>query len=65
MRHPARLAKMNVASARDSGNAALFAGVVGLAKSGFKQSLRYALSPNGHWRANLANRFRELYHEYF
>ena len=65
MPHPARLAKMNVASSRASGNAALFAGVVGLAKSGFKQSLRYALSPNGHWRANLANRFRELYHEYF
>lgn len=64
-RHPARLAKMNVASARSPGNAALFAGVVGLAKSGFKQSLRYALSPDGHWRANLLNRFKELYHEYF
>lgn len=64
-RHPARLAKMNVASARNPGNAALFAGVVGLAKSGFKQSLRYALSPDGHWRANLVNRFKELYHEYF
>ena len=64
-RHPARLARMNVASARSPGNAALFAGVVGLAKSGFKQSLRYALSPDGHWRANLASRFRELYHEYF
>ncbi len=64
-RHPARLAKMNVASARSPGNAALFAGVVGLAKSGFKQSLRYALSPDGHWRVNLANRFKELYHEYF
>ena len=64
-RHPARLAKMNVASARSPGNAALFAGVVGLAKSGFKQSLRYSLSPDGHWRANLLNRFRELYHEYF
>ncbi len=64
-RHPARLAKMNVASARSPGNAALFAGVVGLAKSGFKQSLRYAISPDGHWRANLLNRFKELYHEYF
>ena len=64
-RHPARLTRMNVTSARSPGNAALFAGVVGLAKSGFKQSLRYALSPDGHWRANLANRFRELYHEYF
>ncbi len=64
-RHPARLAKMNVASARSPGNAALFAGVVGLAKSGFKQSLRYAFSPDGHWRANLLNRFKELYHEYF
>lgn len=64
-RHPARLAKMNVASARSPGNAALFSGVVGLAKSGFKQSLRYALSPDGHWRANLLNRFKELYHEYF
>ncbi len=64
-RHPARLAKMNVACARSPGNAALFAGVVGLAKSGFKQSLRYALSPDGHWRANLANRFKDLYHEYF
>lgn len=64
-RHPARLAKMNVASARSPGNAALFAGVVGLAKSGFKQSLRYALSPDGHWRANFLNRFKELYHEYF
>lgn len=63
--HPARLAKMNVASTRSPGNAALFAGVVGLAKSGFKQSLRYALSPDGHWRANLLNRFKELYHEYF
>lgn len=64
-RHPARLAGMNVASARSPGNAALFAGVVGLAKSGFKQSLRYSLSPDGHWRANLVNRFKELYHEYF
>ena len=64
-RHPACLAKMNVASARSPGNAALFAGVVGLAKSGFKQSLRYAISPDGHWRANLLNRFKELYHEYF
>ena len=64
-RHPACLAKMNVASARSPGNTALFAGVVGLAKSGFKQSLRYALSPDGHWRANLLNRFKELYHEYF
>ena len=64
-RHPARLAKMNVASARSPGNAALFAGVVGLAKSGFKQSLRYAISPDGHWRANLLTRFKELYHEYF
>ena len=64
-RHPARLAKMNVTSARSPGNAALFSGVVGLAKSGFKQSLRYALSSDGHWRANLLNRFKELYHEYF
>lgn len=64
-RHPARLAKMNVTSSRSPGNAALFAGVVGLAKSGFKQSLRYALSPDGHWRTNLLNRFKELYHEYF
>ncbi len=64
-RHPARLAKINVASARSPGNVALFAGVVGLAKSGFKQSLRYSLSPDGHWRANLADRFKELYHEYF
>ncbi len=63
--HPARLARMNVASARSPGNAALFAGVVGLAKSGFKQSLRYSLSPDGHWGTNLANRFKELYHEYF
>lgn len=64
-RHPARLTGMNVASARSPGNAALFAGVVGLAKSGFKQSLRYSLSPDGHWRANLVSRFKELYHEYF
>lgn len=64
-RRPARLAKMNVASARSPGNAALFSGVVGLAKSGFKQSLRYALSPDGHWRVNFLNRFKELYHEYF
>ena len=62
---PVRLAKLNITSQRSVGNAALFSAVVGLAQKGFKQSLRYAFVPDGNWRKNLANRFRELYHEYF
>lgn len=63
---PAQLAKMNIAFTKGAVNAAVFSAAVGLAKSGFKQSVRYALtSSNGHWGRNLVNRLRELYHEYF
>jgi cell division protein FtsA len=62
---PVRLAKLNVTSQKSLGNAALFSAVVGLAQKGFRQSLRYAVAPDGDWRENLVSRFRELYHEYF
>ncbi len=63
---PARLASMNIHCATGAMNTAVFSAVVGLAKKGFKQGVRYAIrSSSDNWTKNISNRLQELYYEYF
>ncbi len=62
-----RLGKIDIATKRSLGNAALFSPVVGLAKSGFQKSFKYAFSshPQPRWGGQMIQKIKELYQEYF
>lgn len=62
-----RLGKIHVNAKKQFGSSALFSPVVGLAQNGYKKTLSYSISPNGHthWAQFVADKVREMYQEYF
>jgi len=64
---PVRLAKLNLTSQKDLGNAALFSSVVGLANNGFKESFTFSVTSQSqaNWFKYMTSNARELYQEYF
>lgn len=64
---PVKLGQVNLPLQKNLNHTALFSSVVGLALSGFKKTLRYSFSSNGHqqWAKHFTNRVKELYQEYF
>jgi len=62
-----QLGKIKIMRDKNLSNSAVLAPVAGLAMLGYKRSLGYSLSTNGHahWTKRIANRVREVYHEYF
>ena len=67
MNMPVKLGQVNLPLCKNLKHTALFSSVVGLAQSGFKKTLRYSISSNGHshWSKHFANRVKDLYQEYF
>ena len=63
---PVKVGKIHM-TAKRLNNAPKFASSVGLALAGVEHSSQYASSSNGHspWSARVADKVRELYHEYF
>ena len=67
MNMPVKLGQVNLPSRKNLNHTALFSSVVGLAQSGFKKTVRYSISSNGHshWAKHFTNRVKDLYQEYF
>lgn len=62
-----KFGQLNLPLRRNLNYTALFSSVVGLARGGYKKTLRHSLSAGSrhHWAKQFSNRIKELYHEYF
>lgn len=67
MNMPVKLGQMSLPLRKNLSHTALFSSVVGLAQSGYKNTMRYSISSSGrsHWSKHFVNRVKELYQEYF